>query len=70
VAAGEGEPAQFKPADLEEWFAISPTTVQEWLREWQEQGLLEPARPVQRIRIWQLRQPWQGWVLDQQEPQE
>ncbi len=70
VAAGEIDAAQFKPGDLEEWFAVSPTTGQEWLREWQEQGLLEPARPGQRIRVWQLRQPWQRWVLDQPQQQE
>jgi len=35
------------------------------LRQWQEQGLLEPARPGQRIRTWRLREPWQQWVLGQ-----
>lgn len=51
--------------DLEEWFAVSSTTVQDWLRQWQEQGLLEPARSGQRIRSWRLRAPWQGWVTGQ-----
>ena len=35
------------------------------LRQWQEQGLLEPARLGQRIRTWRLREPWQQWVLGQ-----
>ncbi len=70
VAAGESDAAQFRPGDLEDWFAVSPTTGQEWLRMWQDQGLLEPARPGQRIRAWQLRQPWQRWVLDQPQRQE
>jgi DNA-binding FadR family transcriptional regulator len=70
VAAGESDAAQFRPGDLEDWFAVSPTTGQEWLRTWQDQGLLEPARPGQRIRVWQLRQPWQRWVLDQPQRQE
>jgi hypothetical protein len=29
----------------EELFAVSSTTVQDWLHQWQEQGLLEPFRP-------------------------
>jgi len=61
VAAGEAEATHFRPGDLEEWFAISPTTAQVWLRVWQEAGLLEPARPGQRIGSWQLREPgWRG----------
>jgi transposase len=60
------EPAdQFKPTELEEWFAVSSTTAQDWLHQWQEQGLLEPARAGQRIRTWRLREPWQQWVLSQ-----
>jgi len=35
------------------------------LRQWQEQGLLEPARLGQRICTWRLREPWQQWVLGQ-----
>ena len=70
VAAGEAEAAQFRPGDLEEWFAVSPTTAQDWLRDWQEQGLLEPARPGQRIRSWQLREPWLAWVVGQLEREE
>jgi hypothetical protein len=70
VAAGEAEADQFKPGDLEEWFAISPPTAQEWLRDWLEAGLLEPARPGQRIRSWRLREPWLGWVLGQPQQQE
>lgn len=31
----------------------------------QEAGLLEPARPGQRIRSWQLREPWLAWVIGQ-----
>jgi hypothetical protein len=66
VAAGEAEAAHFRPGDLEEWFAISPTTAQDWLRDWQDQGLLEPARPgQQRIRRWQLREPWLAWLIGQ-----
>jgi transposase len=67
VAAGEAEAAQFRPGDLEEWFAISPTTAKDWLRDWQKQGLLEPTRPGQRIRSWQLRDPWLEWVIGQLE---
>ena len=37
---------------------------------WQEQGLLEPARPGQRIRSWRLRKPWQQWVLGQPQQRE
>lgn len=37
----------------------------ELLHQWQEQGLLEPARPGQRIPSWCLREPWQQWVLGQ-----
>jgi transposase len=70
VAAGEAEAAQFRPGDLEEWFAVSPTTAQDWLRDWEEQGLLEPARPGQRIRSWQLRDPWLEWVIGQLEREE
>jgi len=65
VAAGEAEAAYFRPGDLEEWFAVSPTTAQDWLRDWQVQGLLEPARPGQRIRSWKLREPWLAWVIGQ-----
>ena len=65
VAAGQEPADQFKPTELEEWFAVSSTTAQDWLRQWQEQGLLEPARPGQRIRTWRLREPWQQWVLGQ-----
>ena len=65
VTAGEVEAAQFKPGDLEEWFAVSPTTTQEWLRDWQAEGLLEPAKPGQRIRSWRLCEPWLGWVIGQ-----
>ena len=70
MAAGESAAAQFKPGDLEEWFAISATTAQDWLRHWQEQGLLEPARPGQRVRNWQLREPWLAWVIGQLDKQE
>lgn len=70
MAAGEAQAAQFRPGDLEEWFAVSPTTAQDWLREWHDQGLLEPARPGQRIRSWQLREPWLAWVVGQLEPEE
>jgi len=70
AAAGEAQAAQFRPGDLEEWFAVSPTTAQDWLREWHDQGLLEPARPGQRIRSWQLREPWLAWVIGQLEPEE
>jgi Fic family protein len=65
VAAGQEPADQFKPTELEEWFAVSSTTAQDWLRQWQEQGVLEPARPGQRIRTWRLREPWQQWVLGQ-----
>ena len=57
----EGNPLD----DQAMWFAVSSTTAQDWLRQWQEQGLLEPARPGQRIRTWRLREPWQQWVLGQ-----
>jgi hypothetical protein len=70
VAAGVGQAEQFKPADLEEWFAVSPTTAQDWLHQWQEQGFLEPARPGQRIRVWRVREPWASWVLSQPQLQE
>lgn len=43
---------------------------QDWLRDWQEQGLLEPARPGKRIRSWQLREPWLAWVIGQLEREE
>jgi Fic family protein len=65
VAAGQEPADQFKPTELEEWFAVSSTTAQDWLHQWQDQGLLEPARPGQRIRTWRLREPWQQWVLGQ-----
>ena len=65
VAAGQEQADQFRPTDLEEWFAVSSTTAQDWLHQWQEQGLLEPARTGQRIRSWRLREPWQQWVLGQ-----
>lgn len=65
VAAGEAEAAYFRPSDLEEWFAVSPTTAQDWLRDWQVQGLLEHARPGQRIRSWKLQEPWLAWVIGQ-----
>jgi Fic family protein len=70
VAAGEGQAEQFKPADLEEWFAVSSTTAQDWLRHWQEQGFLEPARPGQRIRVWRVCEPWASWVLSQPQQRE
>ncbi|MFO0138658.1 MAG: hypothetical protein ACK535_11680 [Cyanobacteriota bacterium] len=44
----------------EELFAVSSTTVQDWLHQWQEQGLLEPFRPGQWIRSWRLHAPWAG----------
>jgi transposase len=50
--------------------SVSPTTAQDWLRDWQEQGLLEPARPGKRIRSWQLREPWLAWVIGQLEREE
>ena len=56
---GKCAPA-WQQTSLEEFSAVSPTTAQDWLRDWQHQGLLEPARPGQRIRSWQLRQPWQA----------
>lgn len=65
VVAGQADAEQFRPADLEAWFAVSATTAQDWLRSWQEQGLLEPTRPGQRIRSWRLREPWAQWVLGQ-----
>ncbi|QVL51936.1 MAG: hypothetical protein KFB97_10520 [Cyanobium sp. M30B3] len=70
VAAGEAEAGQFRPRDPEEWFAVSSTTAQDWLRDWQDQGLLEPARPGQWIRGWQLRQPWLAWVIGQPQREE
>lgn len=70
VAAGDAQAGQFKPSDLEEWFAVSATTVQDWLRDWQQQGLLEPAKAGQRIRAWRLCHPWLDWVLSQQRQQE
>lgn len=45
----------------QEYFAA----VMELLHQWQEQGLLEPARPGQRIPSWCLREPWQQWLLGQ-----
>ena len=45
VAAGQELADQFRPTDLEEWFAMSSTTAQDWLHQWQVQGLLEPSRP-------------------------
>jgi hypothetical protein len=70
LAAGQELADQFRPTDLEEWFAVSSTTAQDWLHQWQEQGLLEPARPGQRIRSWRLREPWQQWVLGQPQQRE
>jgi transposase len=70
VAAGQELADQFRPTDLEEWFAVSSTTAQDWLHQWQEQELLEPARPGQRIRSWRLREPWQQWVLGQPQQRE
>jgi transposase len=52
---------------LEEFIAVSPTTVQDWLRRWRQEGLLAPAKSGQRIRSWQLRQPWLAWVIGQLE---
>ncbi|MCT0199313.1 Fic family protein [Synechococcus sp. CS-1325] len=70
VAAGQGEADQFRPADLEEWFAISSTTAQDWLKEWQASGFLQPAKAGQRIRQWQLVDPWASWLLSQPQQRE
>ena len=70
VAAGQADAQLFKPGDLEGWFAISSTTAQEWLRSWEREGFLRPAREGQRIRTWRLAQPWAGWVLSQPEQRE
>ena len=70
VAAGQADAELFKPGDLEGWFAISSTTAQEWLKTWQSQGLLQPAKLGQRIRTWRLAQPWSNWVLSQPDQRE
>ena len=70
VAAGQAGAELFKPGDLEGWFAISSTTAQEWLKSWEREGFLQPAKEGQRIRTWRLAQPWAGWVLSQPEQRE
>jgi len=63
---GKCAPA-WQQTSLEEFIAVSPTTVQDWLRRWRQEGLLAPAKSGQRIRSWQLRQPWLAWVIGQLE---
>ena len=71
VVAGQSRPELFTPGDLQEWFAVSSTTAQEWIGEWRQQGLLRPAKEHgQRVRTWQLAQPWDRVVLEQLDGQE
>ena len=70
VAAGQADAELFKPGDLEGWFAVSSTTAQEWLKSWEREGFLQPAKEGRRIRTWRLTQPWAGWVLSQPEQRE
>ena len=69
-AAGQAEAALFQPGDLREWFGISSPTAQEWLKDWEGQGFLQPAKAGQRIRTWRLASPWADWVLSQPEQRE
>lgn len=62
---GQALAFRFRPAELEECFAMSSTIAQDWWRRWQQQGLLEPARPGRQIRSWQRWEPWLAWVIGQ-----
>lgn len=44
----------FTPSEVADWFMISDRTARDWLDEWREQGVVEPASGQARIRSWRL----------------
>ena len=44
----------FTPGDVAEWFGVSDRTAREWLGEWKQEGLVEPASGAERVRTWRF----------------
>lgn len=45
----------FTCSDVVAWFGVSEWTARQWLSEWHEEELIEPASGCQRITAWRLR---------------
>lgn len=54
----EGRPLSLEL--LSEWFTISKRTMQEWVKDWVEIGLLEPAAGTKRITAYKLGHRYRG----------
>jgi Fic family protein len=53
-------PFVISPSDIAVWFGVSDNTAREWLKEWVEDGFINPvlAREGKRIRSYTLSEEW------------
>jgi Fic family protein len=50
------------PSDIEAWFGVSNRTAREWLKEWVEQAFLQPVTGGERVRGYDLQEPWRSFL--------
>jgi Fic family protein len=60
VLDGVENPFVISPSDIAVWFGVSDNTAREWLKEWVEDGFINPvlAREGKRIRSYTLAEEW------------
>ena len=49
---------------LAEWFGVTKRTMQEWVKDWLEIGLLQPAGGTKRITSYKLGERYQSLRLE------
>ncbi len=54
---------RFRPAEVSEWFGVTPKTALEWLHEWASRGFVLAASGQERVRSYRLGPDYENLVL-------